>query len=954
MQILLILSLLAMTSGGVSANALIEKGGGFFIKLSDGGGTLPLLQVDEAMAITFPDGVVLNVMGMDEEAALAEISRITNESYESFNVEGINYIAPERLINIAILGDIQSPGKYPFPVDSFLTSLNSYHAFYDDTDLDADFTLIRNSQHFTVTAGQSAQWKLEADDAVLISLRKKASGKTVALQDQGGSDKEISHQPDLENNQSADLEDNASLIAVNGQETDPGATEPEAADPELSDPELTVPEVAAPELAAPEVADASDIEVDMSSVWTRDPEHYQLQSGDILVIGLPGEEGFNTNFLIGRDGTIHLPEIGQLKVSGLTLRAADKAVYTALSEVFLGLDKLTIHLKEKRLLINVLGFVKEPGEVELPSTGNIQMAITEAGGFVDGAQLDKLQLRRDGKKIIFNFKRYLDTGDPTVLPEIKSLDEIFVPTSPGLSSVHGEPRVVDDKAVDSVSDRTVIKVFGEVIKPVSFPFEEGINVVDALLKAGGVTRYANVEQIRVLSGVEPKMFNLKQFLETGKDEDLPILDPGSTIFVAQMVDSVSGGARKVYVMGQVQKPGAFETSEGVGFLDVIANSGGPTQYADIRSVRVLKSNGTVVPFNFQAFTEGRITGFPSIDSGDAVFFPEKGPESDQSWIKLKTSGSLKILGAVKKPGRYEWAPSVDFMDYLSNAGGPTNNADLAHVKIIKPGSNDERNVIEFNLQEFIEIGGAWSDMPELTGGTTIVIPELPENPTSNKSTWLKLPKENAIYLLGAVSRPGRFAFNEEMGFLDLLSAAEGPSAEADLSQIRIIHRNEGAPKVSKLDLVRYFRTGDDTLIPKVKPGDTIFIPSSERRWVEKDPQDTVRIMGAVYVAGRYDFTNNMTILDLLAEAQGPKETAYIEKILIVNSSCCENRSTTFDLVDFMKDPDASRLPVLRAGDTVFVPELSQSYWNVIMARVADAATILTVIQFLWNLGWITP
>ena len=76
-------------------------------------------------------------------------------------------------------------------------------------------------------------------------------------------------------------------------------------------------------------------------------------------------------------------------------------------------------------------------------------------------------------------------------------------------------------------------------------------------------------------------------------------------------------------MGQVQKPGAFETSDNVGFLDVIANSGGPTQYADIRAVRVLKSDGTVVPFNFQDFTEGRITGLPSIDSGDAVFSLKK-------------------------------------------------------------------------------------------------------------------------------------------------------------------------------------------------------------------------------------------------------------------------------------------------------------------------------------------
>ncbi|USE35163.1 SLBB domain-containing protein [Endozoicomonas sp. SCSIO W0465] len=500
----------------------------------------------------------------------------------------------------------------------------------------------------------------------------------------------------------------------------------------------------------------------------------------------------------------------------------------------------------------------------------------------------------------------------------------------------------------------MIKVFGEVLKPVSFPYLEGINVVDAILKGGGVTRYANVEQIRVLSGTEPLLFNLKQFLDSGKDEDLPVLEPGSTIYVAQQVDSVSGGSRKVYVMGQVQKPGAFETSEGVGFLDVIANSGGPTQYADIRSVRILKRNGTVMPFNFQDFTEGRTTDLPVIDSGDAVFFPEKGPEDDKSWLKLGTDDSLKIIGAVKKPGRYEWAPGVDFMDYLSNAGGPTEKADLAHVRIIKPGPEGQRISSEFNLQEFIDIGGQWADMPELSGGSTIVLPELPVNPTSQTSSWVKLPKENAIYIMGAVIEPGRYAFNEEMGILDIIAASEGPSAEADLSRVRVVHRNEGVARVSKLNLLRYFETGDETLLPKVKTGDTIFFPSRERKWVEQKPEDTVRIMGAVFVSGRYEFTNNMTILDLLAEAKGPKESAYVEKILIFNSSCCKNRSATFDLVDFMKDPDASRLPVLRAGDTVFVPELSQSNWNVIMGLVADAASVLTVIQFLTNLGWFTP
>ncbi|WP_020580527.1 SLBB domain-containing protein [Endozoicomonas elysicola] len=918
--------LLLVLSTGLSANSTIEENGVFFIELSGNDKSLPALLVSENVEVNLPDGTIISLSNHDSEQAA---SKILKELSKSHDIKSVKYFDSESLLNIAVLGDIQSPGKYRIPVGSHLNKLNFYHPIYDDMAFNANYTVIRGGQQIKVSSNSLSEWGLKLGDAVLISLDKRHVEKT----EKEGKDRRNAKgtiNEDITKPIEEPVEVSSEKAAIESEDGKEVKNISNDVDAKSGGSEIT------------------------SSARVRDPERYKLQSGDILVVGLPGEEGFNKNFLIGRDGTIHLPEIGQLKTAGLTLREVEKVIYTALSDAFLGLDNLTIQLKEKRLLVTVLGFVNNPGEVELPSTGNIQMAITEAGGFVDGAQLDKLQLRRDGKKNVFNFKRYLDTGDPNVLPEIKSLDEIFVPTSPGLSSVHGEPRVVDDKAVDSVSDRTVIKVFGEVLRPVSFPYLEGINVVDAILKGGGVTRYANVEQVRVLSGSEPQLFNLKAYLDSGKASDLPLLQEGATVYVPKQVDSISGGGRTVYVMGQVQKPGAYETAKNVSFLDVLANAGGPNRYADIRSVRILRRDGSVLPFNLQDFTEGRSTALPPMEPGDAVFFPEKGPEDDKSWLKLETDNSLKILGAIKKPGRYEWAPSVDFMDYISNAGGPTAKADLSHVKIIKPGPDNQRISIEFNLQEFIDIGGQWSDMPKLSGGSTIVVPELPVNPTSQTSSWVKLPKEAAIYIMGAVIEPGRYAFNEDMGFLDILSASEGPSEEADLSRIRVIHRNEGVPKVSKVNLLQYFETGDESLLPKVKAEDTIFIASRKRKWVEKHPEDTVRIMGSVFKSGRYEFTNNMTILDLIAEAGGPKETAYIEKILIVNSSCCESRASTFDLVDFMKDPDASRLPILRAGDTVFVPELSQSNWNNFNDLVADTAGILNVLMMLTNLGWLRP
>ncbi|MDA1379016.1 hypothetical protein PCI56_03030 [Plesiomonas shigelloides subsp. oncorhynchi] len=52
-----------------------------------------------------------------------------------------------------------------------------------------------------------------------------------------------------------------------------------------------------------------------------------------------------------------------------------------------------------------------------------------------------------------------------------------------------------------------------------------------LMRAGGVTRYAGVERIRVISDNQPTLFDLKKFLDTGDKSFLPTLSPGSTIFI---------------------------------------------------------------------------------------------------------------------------------------------------------------------------------------------------------------------------------------------------------------------------------------------------------------------------------------------------------------------------------------------------------------------------------------
>ena len=164
--------------------------------------------------------------------------------------------------------------------------------------------------------------------------------------------------------------------------------------------------------------------------------------------------------------------------------------------------------------------------------------------------------------------------------------------------------------------------------------------------------------------------------------------------------------------------------------------------------------------------------------------------------------------------------------------------------------------------------------------------------------------------------------------------------------IRVTHRGEPRDRVTKVNLAQFFETGDESLLPRVRPGDVIFVPDRNRNWLEQTSANTVRLLGAVGKPGRYQFSDGMTLLDLLAEAGGPNKDAYQQKIIVVNLSCCASEARVFDLTNFAKTGDFSLLPVVRTGDTIYVPSIEQSDWSIFMSNVRDTVSVLSIIGLL--------
>ncbi|MUK41590.1 sugar ABC transporter substrate-binding protein [Aliivibrio fischeri] len=673
-----------------------------------------------------------------------------------------------------------------------------------------------------------------------------------------------------------------------------------------------------------------------------------VRVGDIISIMLPGEDSLNKGFQVDKQGRLILPEIGPISVVGKTEAQMVSTVTLNLKTILQDLTNLQVFISKRQLIVNIQGYVKQPGEYTLSDGDSVQLALYAAGGLRSGAQLNRLQLRRSNKVTTFNYKAFLDSGNQALLPTLQSLDTLFIPASPMVGNIEQEfdPAKLS-QAGDAADGKKAIKVFGEVNSPGTFSYKDGSNLVDVLMRAGGVTRYAGVEQIRVISKNQPALFNLKRYLDTGDSSLLPPLEVGSTIFVPKQEEEIKSGSNMVYVMGEVAKPGAFEGKKGATFMDILANAGGPTRFAESRQIRVIKANGAVINFDLSGYTEG--TNYqrpPAIAAGDAIFVPEKTDMNEKSWLKIAPSRAVRVLGEVQHPGRIEWSDEMSFLDLLAHVGGPTLRGDTTRIEIVTPDASGKNHVYTFNLDSFISKGKPDSALPTIRAGATIRVHDLPQDPSDNKSQWVRQSSDSSIYVFGQVNAAGRYRFTNDMHFLDILSAADGPTMDADIHNIRITHRDKSYARVSKLNLALYFETGDESLLPKVKTGDTIYIPEKNRIWVDESKETTIRVLGAINKPGRYRFNDSMTLLDLLAEAGGPSDVAYLEKISVVNHSLNEGQARTFDLVEFSRTADFRSIPVLRAGDTVYIPNKDESTMEQVRVVMKDVFQVVATIALI--------
>jgi protein involved in polysaccharide export with SLBB domain len=373
---------------------------------------------------------------------------------------------------------------------------------------------------------------------------------------------------------------------------------------------------------------------------------------------------------------------------------------------------------------------------------------------------------------------------------------------------------------------------------------------------------------------------------------------------------------RVYVVGDVQRPGGYDISSLATPLSGLYAAGGPTSVGSLRTLRHYRGQRLVEDVDLYDFLlHGVRTGSAKFENGDTLLVPAAGPE-------------VAVYGAVKRPAIYEVKPGeTSLARFLEDAGGLTAAASLGHITIERIDANQRRETVTLKIADG---QSSPADREAIAAFHVQDGDRIRVEPILSYS-------ERAIYLEGHVARPGRLPFSDGMRLSDVLRSYRDmlpePAAHAEI--VRLVPPDLHAETI-------------DFDVPEVLIGNAN---------VDLQPFDTIRIfgryqldapkatiLGEVLRPGNYPLSSGMTAAQLVRMAGGFKRDALLDKADLTSYTVASGDRIVASLATVPigaavngKDPQADLS--LKPGDVLTVHQITG--WN----DIGQSITIEGQVRF---------
>lgn len=168
------------------------------------------------------------------------------------------------------------------------------------------------------------------------------------------------------------------------------------------------------------------------------------------------------------------------------------------------------------------------------------------------------------------------------------------------------------------------------------------SIVDFISRAGGPTDKADMTKVQLIRNGKVIRLNLERAIQQADWRENAIVNEGDTIFIP----SLEQAGHRVYVLGEVNKPGIVEFTGKFTILDAISKAGGFKEdafYPDIRVLRANRDKPVIMPVAFNRLLEkGDLTQNLSLYDRDVIIVPRSPIGNWNEFIKQITP-SLDVL-----------------------------------------------------------------------------------------------------------------------------------------------------------------------------------------------------------------------------------------------------------------------------------------------------------------------
>lgn len=256
---------------------------------------------------------------------------------------------------------------------------------------------------------------------------------------------------------------------------------------------------------------------------------------------------------------------------------------------------------------------------------------------------------------------------------------------------------------------------------------------------------------------------------------------------------------RVYVVGDVERPGAYDVSSLSTPLNALYTAGGPTSGGSLRIIRHYRGKQLIQQVDTYDLLLNGIRGdVQRLQAGDTIEVPP-------------LSGLVTVEGMVRRPAIYELNGEKNLAEVLQLAGGVLPSGTLRHVDVERVESHQDRTMLRLDIPETnndATVANALEGFAVQDGDKIKITPILPY-------------ADKTVYLDGHVSRPGKFAYREGMKVTDLIGSYKDLLPEPSTTHAEIIRlaQPDYAPQVIAFNLGDALAGKDQDLV--LKPFDIV-------------------------------------------------------------------------------------------------------------------------------------